>query len=787
MVRQAFAFAGALALLLLATDVSSTVPPPGTGATPSGPVAGRALSFAERLRARRLLDAEYHRHSPGTHAAFENAVPVSVSAARVEESLRQSVALDWIWGAPVTAAAMRAEIDRMTHATRRPDLLAGLFAALGADPLLIAECLAKPVLVNREIRRHFAFDDRIHAGSRGEATALRAAVVGAVLSPRSPHPRRREIAIGVVPGGSGRTPGEDRPAVRVDRRGFDRRREEWARWPAGIGPLVETESGFRFEVLLELRPARARVARFVVPKISWDHWWSETRERFDPADATTLFAANQGAGNPAAFDQNAGRPPAAEADPAGVCLADLWTPTSESGVPEGREGPAAVWTGTHLIVWGGFSDRDLETGAMYDPATDTWMPTTTVGAPSPRSYHSAVWSGSEMIVWGGFDGSELATGARYNPLLDSWTKMTAIDAPSGRDSHTAVWTGSEMIVWGGIEGFLSPSRTGGRYDPAADTWGTVTTAEAPGRRTGHSAVWTGSEMVVWGGSDGGYLATGGRYDPATDSWLPVPVINTPSAREGQTSVWTGDRMIVWGGYGGTYQQTGGLYDPVAGTWEAVPTEGAPSPRATHSAVWTGGEMVVWGGYGGSFLDTGGRFNPIASIWAPTGAAGAPVPRWSHVAAWTGMGMVVWGGSDGAPLDSGGIWLPGTLRDGDGDGSVCLVDCNDLDPGAWAAPGEVRSLGFVAGGTTLTWIPPAEPGALTLVYDVIRSGNPADFLGSTTCVESDDGADTLATDLSIPEFDRGFFYLVRAANLCPAGEGSLGRGSDGNPRPGRTCP
>jgi hypothetical protein len=198
-------------------------------------------------------------------------------------------------------------------------------------------------------------------------------------------------------------------------------------------------------------------------------------------------------------------------------------------------------------------------------------------------------------------------------------------------------------------------------------------------------------------------------------------------------------------------------------------------------------MIVWGGYGGAFLATGGRFDPGASTWAPTEINGAPDPRWSHAAAWAGETMVIWGGSDGNPLGSGGAYLPGSLRDGDGDGFVCIADCDDLDPGSWVAPGEVPSLGFVAGGTTLAWIPPAEPGATTLVYDVIRSGNPADFLASASCVESDDGADSLAIDQSNPEVDRGFFYLVRAANHCPAGEGSLGRGSDGNTRPGRTCP
>ena len=36
---------------------------------------------------------------------------------------------------------------------------------------------------------------------------------------------------------------------------------------------------------------------------------------------------------------------------------------------------------------------------------DTWTATSITNAPAGRYLHTAVWTGSEMIVWGGFDGS----------------------------------------------------------------------------------------------------------------------------------------------------------------------------------------------------------------------------------------------------------------------------------------------------------------------------------------------------------------------------------------------
>src|SRR5262249_33022387 len=63
---------------------------------------------------------------------------------------------------------------------------------------------------------------------------------------------------------------------------------------------------------------------------------------------------------------------------------------------------------------------------------DTWTPSSLTNAPSPREFHTGVWTGSEMIVWGGFDGSSyFNTGGRYNPTTDSWTATSTTNAPTG--------------------------------------------------------------------------------------------------------------------------------------------------------------------------------------------------------------------------------------------------------------------------------------------------------------------------------------------------------------------
>jgi len=71
--------------------------------------------------------------------------------------------------------------------------------------------------------------------------------------------------------------------------------------------------------------------------------------------------------------------------------------------------------------------------------------------------------------------------------------------------------------------------------------------------------------------------------------------------------------------------------------------------------------------------------------------------------------------------------------------------------------------------------------------VLRSGSATDFLSSGTCVEPDDGSDTVATDVDVPALDSLFFYLIRTENQCPSGQGTLGTDSGGTERNGRDCP
>ena len=104
----------------------------------------RDLTFEERVAARRAVEEVYWKHriwpadNPGPKPPLQAVFPDAALRAMVEDELRRSPDL--------STAQLQAEVDRMVARTRAPKILSELFEALGHDPLLIAETLARPAL-----------------------------------------------------------------------------------------------------------------------------------------------------------------------------------------------------------------------------------------------------------------------------------------------------------------------------------------------------------------------------------------------------------------------------------------------------------------------------------------------------------------------------------------------------------------------------------------------------------------------------------------------------------------
>src|SRR5262245_49954481 len=269
-------------------------------------VSERTLSFAERVTYQRTIEEVYWRHRiwpaerPDPKPPLDARMSQTQLEKKVADYLRKSQALEDYWQRPITAEHLQAEMDCMAANTKQPEVLRELFEALGNDPFVIAECLARPIAADRLLVRLDA-NEKIDAESK----------------------------------------------------------QSWL--------------------------ARA-----------------ETKTPATNAEARRLIY----------------RLPAV-ASPLGGCTEDTWTPTSTVNAPNARAGHTAVWTGSEMIVWGGgagVGPTYFNTGGRYNPSTDSWKATNATNAPDARGGHAGVWSGSEMIVWGGFNDSGMGTtGRRSKP------------------------------------------------------------------------------------------------------------------------------------------------------------------------------------------------------------------------------------------------------------------------------------------------------------------------------------------------------------------------------------
>jgi N-acetylneuraminic acid mutarotase len=640
----------------------------------------RTLTFEERVSYQRAIEDVYWRHRiwpkerPDPKPSLDAVMSQAQLEKKVADYLRNSQALEDYWQRPIMAEQLQVEMDRMAKHTKQPEVLRELFEALGNDPFIIAECLARPALAERLLTNWYAYDQRIHGELKRRAEAeLQAHFSIEQMKQLSGKYSKIEFVKSDRPREDAHHRSDHR--VKLTSREWDETMQKLVAMlsddhpvAAGVPPaqptwLAPRKSAIFGTVLPAKDTSIAQIKTGVLSSLQEDEERfyataviQKTKDRFKlatvswpkgPLDAWLARVESQVPKATAASNANYTLPAADES----ACVDDTWTATD--GPPDGRDGHTAVWTGSEMIVWGGFTYccNVFNSGGRYNPSTDSWTATTIANAPNGRWLHTAVWTGSEMIVWGGDDygGSYFNTGGRYDPGADSWTITSTSNAPTGRASHVAVWTGNEMIVWGGYDG-VTEVNTGARYNPNTDSWTPISTTNAPAARYDHTAVWTGSEMVVWGGVDvsGIGVNTGGKYNAAMNSWTATSTTNAPDSRYHHTAVWTGSAMIIWGGDdGGVSFNTGGGYNPDSNTWTATSTTNAPDGRSYHSAVWTGSEMIVWGGYGGNDFDTGGRYNPNTNSWIATGTTGAPTARDSHTAIWTGAEMVVWGGVGGS--------------------------------------------------------------------------------------------------------------------------------------------
>lgn len=308
---------------------------------------------------------------------------------------------------------------------------------------------------------------------------------------------------------------------------------------------------------------------------------------------------------------------------------DRYQQMSSAGIPAAALLHANAFTGTKFMVYGGQNTSGstfYNSGAVFDVATNAWSSMASAGSPGTLVAMASTWTGTELLIWGGWTGStNTASGWRYNPSTDTWTTMAA-GGPSARNMFYIgnIWSGTQAFFWGGFYNTATQYNNGSLYNPTSNTWSSISTVGAPQARDAYCVTWTGTQFFVWGGTNNNTnLNNGGLYNPTTNTWTAVAA-SPLSARNGPVCTWTGSKIVVFAGSNsGGLLNDGAVYDPASNTWSSM----AASQVAMGScvAVWTGKEIFYTSG---RYVGNPGvnwkaaYYNPTTDTWRASDATGS---------------------------------------------------------------------------------------------------------------------------------------------------------------------
>ena len=234
-----------------------------------------SLDFEARVEAHRAVERVlwerriWPESNPGPKPALEDVLPESVLRTRVEDVLRKSRALEDLWKRPIGSVDLKAELDRMIGSSRDPATLQAMFDALGRDPVLAGEAIARPALVDRLIRSWYAGDSRYHGeGRRRAEEALASAGTPEALARAAARYETRTWARG-----AGGLDGSEWSDL------LDKIQGQTV---GTVGRLHESETAYSATVVLARTENSVQLGVASWPKTLFDVWWPVERPAHPP-------------------------------------------------------------------------------------------------------------------------------------------------------------------------------------------------------------------------------------------------------------------------------------------------------------------------------------------------------------------------------------------------------------------------------------------------------------------------------------------------------------------------
>ncbi len=312
-----------------------------------------------------------------------------------------------------------------------------------------------------------------------------------------------------------------------------------------------------------------------------------------------------------------------------------------------RGGHSVIWTGSELIVWGGWSDERATTsfadGAAYDPADGSWrqLPPSNLDG---RAYHEAAWTGSEMLIVGGQSepGRVVVDGGAYDPGTGTWRAIPDVGIEHEATSPPPVesaWTGNELVIWYRGRGTVVA------YSPDRSSWSSLPDLDLPGARNLGALHWTGIELVALAGEGPGVMSAATLRPGRNADWIDLPPVDFGRAGAASdpfpsnSSVAAG-RLVVWSRSGS--EAPSFMLDLDGRRWEEIPTVPVAACEGHMAPLSMGTQLLVMDTCVGTDLGGAALFDAEARTWevVQTGPDGQ-----------ANLGEAVWTGTEALVVET----------------------------------------------------------------------------------------------------------------------------------------
>jgi hypothetical protein len=335
----------------------------------------RTLTFEERVSYQRAIEEVYWRHRiwpkerPDPKPSLDAVMSQTQLETKVADYLLNSQALEDYWRQPITVEQLQAEMNRMAQHTKQADVLRELFEALGNDPFVIAECMARPVLTDRLVA-DLAAQDKTRRFESARIKGLSSMSVTATLG---------NVAYTLPKISQGEPPCTDDTWTATSTTSAPSGRQyhtavwtgsEMIVWGGSNNTVLNT--GGRYHPATDSWTATSTI-NAPSPREGHKAVWTGKEMIIWGGFVEPNYLNTGGRYDP---------------------ITDTWVATNIANTPTARSGHTAVWTGGEMIIWGGTGDGpNLDTGGKYNPNTDTWTATSTTDAPVGR------WGAHGSVDW----------------------------------------------------------------------------------------------------------------------------------------------------------------------------------------------------------------------------------------------------------------------------------------------------------------------------------------------------------------------------------------------------